>query len=155
MAESVSVKETKQYIVVELGNEHYGIDIQYIDNIVRMQRITRVPKAQHYFKGVINLRGEVIPVMSLRLKFDYEADEITGKSRILIIKPDAHSSVGLIVDEVKEVLTLDSDMIDKGAKDTNDERSVYLSGVGKHGDNLISILNIAGIFLDKEAETVS
>ena len=154
MTENVSVKETKQYIVVELGNEHYGIDIQYIDNIVRMQRITRVPKAQHYFRGVINLRGEVIPVMSLRLKFDYPDDEITGKSRILIIKPDAHSSVGLIVDEVKEVLTLESDMIDKGAKDANDERSVYLSGVGKNGDNLISILNIAGIFLEKEAETV-
>lgn len=152
MAESASVKESKQYIVVELGNEHYGIDIQYIDNIVRMQRITRVPKAQHYFKGVINLRGEVIPVMSLRLKFDYEADEITGKSRILIIKPDAHSSVGIIVDEVKEVLTLENDMIDKEAKNANDERSVYLAGVGKNGDNLISILNIAGIFLEKEAE---
>lgn len=154
MAEIKSIQETKQYIVVELGNEHYGIDIQYIDNIVRMQRITRVPKAQHYFKGVINLRGEVIPVMSLRLKFDYEEDVITGKSRILIIKPDAHSSVGLIVDEVKEVLTLDNDMIDKGAKDANDERSLYLSGVGKHGENLISILNIAGIYQDMESETV-
>ena len=75
MAE-LSTHESKQYIVVELGNELYGIDIQYIDNIVRMQRITRVPKAQPYFKGVINLRGEVIPVMSLRLKFEFDEDEI-------------------------------------------------------------------------------
>ena len=75
MAENVSTMDSKQYIVVELGNEQYGIDIQYIDNIVRMQRITRVPKAQHYFKGVINLRGEVIPVMSLRMKFDFEDEE--------------------------------------------------------------------------------
>ena len=55
--------ETKQYIVVRIGNEKYGIDIGYIDNIVRMQKITRVPKAQHYFSGVINLRGEIVPVM--------------------------------------------------------------------------------------------
>ncbi len=152
MAENVSTMDSKQYIVVELGNEQYGIDIKYIDNIVRMQRITRVPKAQSYFKGVINLRGEVIPVMSLRLKFDLAADEITNKTRILIIKPDAQASVGIIVDSVKEVLTLDNEMIDKVAKDANDERTAYLSGVGKHGDSLISILNIAEIFLEKEAE---
>ena len=50
-----------------IGNEQFGIDIQYVENIVRMQRITRVPKAQNYFKGIINIRGEIIPVMSLRL----------------------------------------------------------------------------------------
>ena len=61
-------KESKQYIVVMVGSEQYGIDISYIDNIVRMQKITRVPKVQTYFKGVINLRGEVVPVMSVRKK---------------------------------------------------------------------------------------
>ena len=152
MAENLSTRNYKQYIIVELGNEQYGIDIQYIDNIVRMQRITRVPKAQTFFKGVINLRGEVIPVMSLRLKFDFEEEEITGKTRILIIKPDSQASVGIIVDSVKEVLTLENDMIDKVAKDINDERTAYLSGVGKHGESLISILNIAEIFTEKEAE---
>ena len=58
--------ETIQFIVVKLGDEQYGIDIKYVDNIVRMQHITRVPKVQEYLKGVINLRGEVIPVMSAR-----------------------------------------------------------------------------------------
>ena len=152
MAEHVSTTDAKQYIVVDLGNEQYGIDIQYIDNIVRMQRITRVPKAQDYFKGVINLRGEVIPVMSLRLKFDFEEGENTPKTRILILKPDGQASVGIIVDAVKEVLTLDSSMIDKVARDLNDERAAYISGVGKYEDNLISILNIAEIFAEKEAE---
>lgn len=152
MAENVSTMDSKQYIVVELGNEQYGIDIQYIDNIVRMQRITRVPKAQHYFKGVINLRGEVIPVMSLRQKFDFEEAEVTAKTRILIIKPDAQASVGIIVDAVKEVLTLENSMIDKTTRDVKDDRSAYLSGVGKHGEGLISILNIAELFTEKEAE---
>ena len=63
-------KESKQYIVVMVGSEQYGIDISYIDNIVRMQKITRVPKVQTYFKGVINLRGEVVPVMSYRSAHD-------------------------------------------------------------------------------------
>lgn len=152
MAEHVSTMDSKQYIVIDLGNEQYGIDIQYIDNIVRMQRITRVPKAQEYFKGVINLRGEVIPVMSLRLKFDFEEGEYTGKTRILILKPDGQSSVGIIVDAVKEVLTLDGTMIDKVSRDINDERAGYISGVGKYEGNLISILNIAEIFAEKEAE---
>ena len=69
-----NVVESKQYIDVMINNEQYGIDINFIDNIVRMQRITRVPKAQDYFPGVINLRGEIIPVMSLRRRFGFEDD---------------------------------------------------------------------------------
>ncbi|MBR1875942.1 MAG: purine-binding chemotaxis protein CheW, partial [Lachnospiraceae bacterium] len=92
-----------QYIVVNLGIEHYGIDIKYVDNIVRVPQITRVPNVQSYFKGVINLRGEVIPVMSLRLKFDMPEIEFTGKTRIIIIKLDPTAAIGVIVDEVEEV----------------------------------------------------
>ena len=75
-----------QYIVVKVGNEQYGIDIQYIDNIVKSQRITRVPKTQKYYNGVINLRGEIIPVMSIRLKMGLEEDEVKRTTRIIIIK---------------------------------------------------------------------
>ena len=63
-----------QFIVIKLGDEQYGIDIKYIENIVRMQHITRVPKVDSYLKGVINLRGEVIPVMSIRIKMGLEPD---------------------------------------------------------------------------------
>ena len=77
---------TQQYIVVRLGEEQYGVDIRYIDNIVRMQKITRVPKVASYLKGVINLRGEVIPIMSLRLKMFLPEDEITKATRIIILK---------------------------------------------------------------------
>ena len=145
-----TVANEKQYIVVRLGSEQYGIDIQYVDNIVRNQRITRVPKAQHYFKGVINLRGEVIPVMSLRLKFDLEPDEYTNATRIIIIKLEQHSAIGIIVDEVKEVVTLSEDAIDKPTS-AGDSRIQYLSGIGKQADGLISLLNIANVVNDKEA----
>ena len=134
------VGESKQYIVIKLDDEYYGIDISYVDNIVRNQRITRIPKAQKYFKGVINLRGEIIPVMSLRLKFDLKPDEYTNATRIIIIK--------LIVDEVKEVLTLSENDIEKNtAIDMNDAKAQYLSGIGKNGDNLISLLNMSSVIV--------
>ena len=104
---TTSQSTARQYIVIKLGEEQYGININYIDNIVRMQKITRVPKAQHYFKGVINLRGEIVPVMSLRLKFGLPVDEITDKTRIIIIKLEQQATVGLIVDQVNEVVNLD------------------------------------------------
>ena len=70
-------RDTTQYVMVCLGEEKYGIDIMNIDNIVRMQQMTRVPKAQEYVNGVINLRGEVVPVMSIRKKMHLAEDEIT------------------------------------------------------------------------------
>ena len=134
------VGESKQYIVIKLDDEYYGIDISYVDNIVRTQRITRIPKAQKYFKGVINLRGEIIPVMSLRLKFDLKPDEYTNATRIIIIKLEPQSAVGLIVDEVKD--------IEKNtAIDMNDAKAQYLSGIGKNGDNLISLLNMSSVIV--------
>ena len=99
---TLKTSDMKQYIVVNIGNEQFGIDIKYVDNIVRMQRITRVPKAQPYFNGVINIRGEIIPVMSLRVKLELEPDVFTSKTRILIIKLEPQSAVGIIVDEVKK-----------------------------------------------------
>ncbi|MGN6711768.1 purine-binding chemotaxis protein CheW [Anaerocolumna jejuensis DSM 15929] len=145
-----AVNDGKQYIVVKIGIEQYGIDIKYIDNIVRMQSITRVPKAQHFFRGVINLRGEIIPVMSLRLKFGLEEDVVSNATRIIIIKFDSQSAVGIIVDEVKEVVTLDENMIEKVTNSAVEDKNGYLSGIGKHNDSLISLLNINGVIMEKE-----
>lgn len=136
-----------QYIVIKLGDEQYGIDIKYIDNIVRMQHITRVPKVQHYFKGVINLRGEVIPVMSLRLKMSLPEDEITNTSRIIIIKLDV-AAIGLIVDEVREVVTLGEKDIEKVSYEVKDERSGYITGIGKSNGGLISILDLNAVITE-------
>jgi purine-binding chemotaxis protein CheW len=144
--------EARQYIVVTLGNEQFGIDIQYVDNIVRMQRVTRVPKAQNYFKGVINIRGEIIPIMSLRLKFGLKEDDLTSATRILILKLEPQSAVGIIVDEVKEVVTIESSRIDKIANTGNDDKAAYLAGVGKNGDSLISLLNLQAVIIEKELD---
>ena len=143
--------DSKQYIVVNIGNEQFGIDIKYVDNIVRMQRITRVPKAQPYFNGVINIRGEIIPVMSLRVKFELEPDEFTSRTRILIIKLEPQSAVGIIVDEVKNVITLSDDDIDINTSVGNDEKNAYITGVGKQPEGLVTLLNLQGVIVEKES----
>lgn len=144
--------DSTQYIVVKMGTEQYGIDIKYVDNIVRMQKITRVPTIQHYVKGVINLRGEVIAVMSLRLKMGLPADEFTNTTRIIILKLDQQSEIGIIVDEVKEVVTLEAEEIEKTFYDVKDDRVSYICGIGKHNGELISLLDINAVMADREKE---
>ena len=134
-----------QYIVVKLGEEQYGIEIKYVDNIVRMQKITRVPKAQDFFNGVINLRGEIIPVISLRRRFGLENDTFTDQSRIIVLKPEQQEAIGVIVDVVKEVVTLDESQIEKVYSDGKDDKSKYVSAVGKNQNSLITLLNVNGI----------
>ena len=143
--------ETKQYIVVRVGNEQFGIDIKHIENIVRMQRITRVPKVQNYFKGVINLRGDIVPVMSLRMKFGLESEDYTNTTRVIILKPEGKEVIGIIVDEVKEVVTLEDSQIDKVTYTPANDNYQYLVGIGKYNDSLISILNVQSIVVEKEA----
>ncbi|MBE5873897.1 MAG: purine-binding chemotaxis protein CheW [Lachnospiraceae bacterium] len=143
--------ETIQFIVIRLGEEQFGIDIRYIDNIVRMQRMTRVPKVPEYLKGVINLRGEVLPVISIRLKMGYEADEITKATRIIILKLEQEGNVGIIVDEVKEVVTLTSNEIEKLNYDNKDGKVRFTNAVGKHNGELISLLDLNMITLEENA----
>ncbi|MDF2820702.1 MAG: CheW protein [Clostridiales bacterium] len=142
--------EKEQYIVVKFGEEQFGINIQYVHNIVRMQRMTRIPKAPVYIKGVINLRGEIIPVMSLRSKFDLPDDEYTNKTRIIIVKIDPEFPLGLLVDEVREVVQLDEGSIEKRAFDTKDTNGNYLVGIGKSNGELISLLSLTEILNEKE-----
>ena len=148
--ETKIIKEIFQYIVIKLGEENFGIDINYIDNILRMQQITRVPKVPAYLKGVINLRGEVIPVMSLRLKMGLEEDVINRDTRIIILKIESEGSVGVLVDEVREVIKLYEDQIESTTGEgVSPESRRFVSAVGQNGSELISILDIAAINLDE------
>ncbi len=140
--------DTKQYIVIQIGNEKYGIDISYIDNIIRMQKITRVPKAQPYFKGVINLRGDVVPVMSIRTKMGLEEDVFTHSTRILILKIEEHGLLGVLVDEVCEVVTLSENEIDRTSVKKSADN--FINGIGKKGDTLISLFEINAIISERE-----
>lgn len=151
MDDIITTVDTTQYIITKFDNEQYGIDISYIDNIVRLQPITRVPHTQDYFLGVINLRGEIIPVMSLRKRFELPDKEDTKKSRILIIKTDGNAKIGILVDEVREVVTLSEDVIEKVSGEQTDIKQ-YMTGVGKYNDTLVSLLNIVSLIADIDNE---
>ncbi|MCF8018490.1 MAG: chemotaxis protein CheW [Vallitaleaceae bacterium] len=139
--ENAQKMELSQFIVVKLGVEQYGINIQFVQNIVRMINITRVPKAPYYIKGVVNLRGDIIPVMSIRLKFDMEEDVLTDNTRIIFVKLEGNE-IGLIVDEVKEVIQLSEADIDNISRESHEEKDAYVFGVGKVGESLVTLLNI-------------
>jgi purine-binding chemotaxis protein CheW len=141
----------KQYVVVQIGSEKYGIDIGYVDNIIRMQKITRVPKAQPYFKGIINLRGEIVSVMSIRKKMGLADDVFTNTSRIIILKMEEKGMVGIIVDEVCEVVTLGESQIEPMAQTgKGSSKDVFIKGIGKKDDTLISLFEIDAIVEEKE-----
>lgn len=133
--------EVKQFIVFRLGNEEYGIDIQKVTTIENLKPITRVPKAPDYFRGVLNLRGDIIPVMDLRIKFNLPQTEDTEDSRIIIVYTE-EASFGIIVDKVEEVLQLKDDSIENITNFSNDLSMDYLLGVGKVQDRIVTLLNI-------------
>jgi purine-binding chemotaxis protein CheW len=142
-------ESTTQFIVIRLGDELYGIDIRYIDNIVRMQAITRIPKMPPYLKGVINMRGEVIPVISMCVKLGVKSDdEYTKETRIIVLKLDQEGNVGFIVDEVKEVVSLADHEIEKITYDSKDEKANLIDAVGKHNGDLISLFDLSAITLE-------
>ena len=143
--------EAVQYIVIKIGEEQYGIDIKYIENIVRMQKITRVPKVQPYFKGVINLRGEVVPVMSLRIKMNLPEDVTTNTTRIIILKLEQNAPIGVIVDEVKEVVSLDETNTERLSYDARDDSISYINGIGKCNGGLISLLDLNVVIAERDS----
>ena len=142
--ENISNAESKQYVVFKLGNEEYGIDIQKVQIIERIQNITRVPKSPYFIKGVINLRGEIIPVMSLRSKFGLEEDEYNDETRIIIVGIE-DNKIGMIVDQVKEVLQIPSEAIENVQGFTSDINFNFIQGVGKVNGHIVTLLNLKNI----------
>ena len=154
LREGTDVGELIQYIVIKIDDEQYGINIKFIDNIVRMQQITRVPKVDAFLKGVINIRGEIVPVMSVRMKMGLSEDVITGASRIIILKTEAGDLVGIIVDQVNQVLTLNEKDIEKVRYDDKKGQSKvsFVSGVGHYDGGLVSILDLDAVVSEKESK---
>ncbi|MCX7842615.1 MAG: chemotaxis protein CheW [Clostridia bacterium] len=133
--------EARQFVVFKIGKEEYGVDIKKITTIERMMQIARVPKTPEYIKGVINLRGEIIPIMDMRLRFNLPQFEETEDTRIIIIKIE-DMSVGIIVDAVAEVLELTDDAIENIANFSIDMSADYILGVGKVNGRIITLLSI-------------
>lgn len=144
-------EDIKQFIVFQLGKEEYGLDTVKITTIVRMMPITRVPKTPDFVKGVINLRGDIIPVIDLRKRFNFPEVEETEETRIVIIKVD-ETLVGVIVDIVLEVLNLTEESIENITNISNDLSMDYILGVGKVDNRIVTLLNFERLIKLNENE---
>jgi len=131
----------EQLVTFSLGTEEFGVDIMKVQEIIRIPPITRVPKAPRYVEGVINLRGNVIPVVNLRVRFGMEQGDETDLSRIVVLQVNG-KVFGVRVDGVTEVLRLDSEAIEPPPPLALGMDSNFIRGVGKIGERLLILLNL-------------
>lgn len=141
--------EEIKVIVFALADEEYGVEVEKVRTIERMMPLTRVPKTLDFIKGVINLRGVVIPVIDLRGRFNLPESEYTDNSRIIIIAIN-DMEVGLIVDAANDVIDVDSDQIQEPPEIVGGIRAKYLRGVAKIGERLLVLLNLEEVLSKKE-----
>jgi len=127
------------YLTFRLGNEDYGIEIRYVTEIVGMQKITEVPDMPNFVKGVVNLRGQVIPVLDMRLRFHMMSRDYDERTCIIVVNIGG-SQVGLVVDTVNEVRNIDDEQISPPPKTAGADSARYIQGMGKAGDAVIILL---------------
>ncbi len=140
----IDSQEVYQLVTFRLGHEEYSLDILKVQEIIRHMELTRVPRTPEFVDGVINLRGKVIPVLDLRRRFGLSASERTTDTRIIVVDVD-HTTVGLKVDAVSEVLRLPSDTVEPPPSIVAGADSDYIKGVGKLDGRLIILLDVAKI----------
>lgn len=133
-----------QLVAFKLGREEYGVDILQVQEIKKMTDITRVPHTPDYIKGVINLRGSVLPVLDLKKRLDLSEQEYTEDTRIIIVKLE-DIAVGMIVDAVSEVMAIHQEDIETPQAAVGGVSTMYLSGVGKLENRLLILLNLEAI----------
>ncbi|MBM7613682.1 chemotaxis protein CheW [Alkaliphilus hydrothermalis] len=133
--------ENNQFVIFRLENEDYGLPINFVETIERVSEITRVPNAPYYIIGVLNLRGEVVPVIDLRKRFSLGGKEIGDETRIIILSLE-EMVVGILVDGSSEVLTIENDMIDHTTSLVNTFDDDYINGIGKVNERMIIIVDV-------------
>lgn len=142
--------EEIKVIVFKLGSEEYGIEVDKVQTIERMLPITRVPKTYAFVRGVVNLRGVVIPVIDLRGRFGLEETEYTDQTRIIIVAVN-EMEVGFIVDSANDVIDLHKDKIETPPEVVGGIKAKYLDGVAKIGDDrLLIMLNLSEVLNKNE-----
>lgn len=146
-----------KYLTFNLGREVYGIEILKVQEIIGMMSVTRVPKTPEFVRGVVNLRGKVIPVIGLRLKFGLAGKEDTDRTCIIVVQVALNGGsviMGLIVDEVSEVLNVLAEQIEAspsfGAKVDTD----FILGMGKVGQKVVMLLDVDKVLSTDETLTL-
>jgi purine-binding chemotaxis protein CheW len=143
-----------KYLTFNIANEDYGIEISFIREIVGIQEITSLPELPVFLKGVINLRGVIIPVIDVRLRFGMEEIDYEERTCIIVVQI-REVSFGLIVDSVSEVLSIEENLIDSPPGVRKDSKDYFLKGIAKVGDEVKIIVDIDRILSSKEIEIVN
>ncbi len=142
--------DMRQLVIFQLGEGSYGLDIQFVREINRLSKVTPVPSAPGFIEGIINLRGTIVPVVNLGLRFGLSETARSKDSRIVVIESEGHT-LGMVVDQVSEVLRLAADDVDPASNMTSSGIDVeFLEGVGKVGERLILLLNPNKLFTAEE-----
>lgn len=138
-----------KYLVFRLGTEEYALAARHVSEIVGMQHITVVPSLVRHIRGVINLRGKVIPVLDTRLRFGLEEREYDDRTCIILTQDDEYGMTGLIVDAVVEVADIHEEQISPPPKTIKGTRSLYIQGLARQTENVRMILNLSSILDDQ------
>lgn len=139
-----------RFLTFQIGKEVYGIEIRYVTEIIGIQPITQVPELADYMKGIINLRGKIIPVMDVRLRFRKESEEYNDRTCVVVIDIGV-ISIGLIVDHVSEVLTIPDEEI-VAPPDIKNGGNHFIKGIGKVGNDVKLLLDCEKLINEEELE---
>lgn len=142
-----------RYLTFALGRESFGLEISYVKEIVNMQPITQIPEVPAYVKGVINLRGKIIPVIDMCLKFGLELSAYNDRTCIIVVDIQ-EISVGLIVDNVTEVLVIDDSNIVPPPPMKTGAYNSYIKAIGKTGNDVKLLLDCQKLFNNEEIESI-
>ncbi len=148
-----------KYLTFRLAEEGYGIEILKVQEIIGLMSITRIPKTPDFIRGVINLRGKVIPVIDLRLKFGLEKKENTEKTCIIVVQveksADTIVTMGIIVDEVSEVLDITAEQIEPPPSFGATVDTDFILGMGKASQKVVMLLDVDKVLSRNEIENLS
>jgi purine-binding chemotaxis protein CheW len=145
------MSEEVQLVVFRIGDEEYGVEITQVREIIKMKDITRIPNAPDFVEGVINLRGQITTVTDLRKRLGTNGSDLNDQTRIIIVEID-HSTIGMIVDSVSEVLRLSKKEVDHTPDIVSNLETKYIRGVGKLKDRLLILLDLNRILKPGEIE---
>ncbi len=138
-----------KFLTFVLNDEIYGIEILKVREIIGLMDVTNVPQTPEYLKGVINLRGKVIPVIDLRLKFSMQEGEHTQETCTIVVEVD-NTSIGVIVDNVSEVMEIKGDEIEDAPQFGQGVDSNFIMGLGKTKETIVILLDIAKVLSEEE-----
>jgi len=151
------ITETSQYMTFKLGDELFAVNVNQVREVLEKSRITRVPAAPEYMRGLVNVRGKAIPVVDLRLRFGLARGEDTLHTRIIVMELELDGEVvvlGGIADSVHEVIELDPANIDPPPRIAMRWRSEFIQGMGRRGEEFVIILDVNAVFSSEELAAV-